>query len=170
MTKRTAKDWIDHLELQPHPEGGFYRETFRAPELLAARTLARYDSSRNISTSIYYLLQSGDVSHFHRLKSDEIWHFYDGSFGLVHFIDDEGKYWTKRCGLNIDEKAHPQLFIPKNTWFGAEVGESDSYILIGCTVAPGFEFEDFQLASRHHLLDLFPQHESIVNKLTFKTA
>lgn len=167
MNRHTADIWIDHLDLLPHPEGGFYRETYRSDKRITRGTLSGYSGDRDTSTAIYYLLQSGDASHFHRLKSDEMLHFYDGSSGIIHCISAEGERGSKRLGLNIEQGDHPQVLIQRDTWFAAEVTEPDSFILLGCTVAPGFDFDDFQLGSRAELLERFPQHKQIISRLTF---
>jgi predicted cupin superfamily sugar epimerase len=163
MDRHTAENWIEHLGLKPHPEGGYYLETYRSSEKIS-------EIGRSISTAIYYLLRSGDRSHFHRLKSDEIWHFYDGSSAVIHFIDANGVRSQRYIGLDIKNGELPQVLIPKGTWFAAEVAAPDSFILVGCTVAPGFEFQDFELADRSTLLSQYPEHREIIERLSIRSA
>lgn len=161
-----ANEWIDALGLDPHPEGGFYRETYRSPTRLAAEVLeGPYEGSRSISTGIYFLLRSQDRSRFHRLRSDEMWHHYDGSAVTLHLLGAEG-YRTRMLGTAWAEGEAPQVLIPAGCWFGATVEDPDSYGLVGCTVAPGFDFRDFDLASRTELVDAFPEHRDIIRRLT----
>ena len=163
----TGKDWVTKLDLQPHPEGGYYRETYRGSDLVNQdKSLDRYTGARNTSTAIYYLLLDKDFSAFHQLKSDEIFHFYAGSALDVHIISKEGKYDYFKLGNNLANNEIPQLLIPHGNWFASGVSEVDSYSLIGCTVSPGFDFSDFTLASQADLIKLYPQHEKIITKFT----
>lgn len=161
----TAQHWIRRLRLAPHPEGGFYREVYRSPERLAAPALpARYAGPRACSTSIFFLLRSRDVSRFHRLASDEIWHFHAGSPLTIHVIDPQGRYRALHLGLEGGGK--PQQAIPRGHWFAATVDRSRRYTLMGCTVAPGFDFADFRLADRDALVRLCPARASLIRELT----
>jgi len=163
----TSKDWIQKLKLLRHPEGGFYKEVYRSTETISHKSLPkRFNGNRSISTSIYFLLENDQFSSFHRLESDEIWHFYAGSPLIIHIIASDGSYRIEKLGLNIDEDQRPQITIPTGTWFAAEVIDKSSYSLIGCTVAPGFDFDDFELAERKSLINHFPHLETIINKLT----
>ncbi len=158
--------WISHLGLFPHPEGGFYKETFRSPEIIKADHLPeRYRGDRNLSTAIYFLLRSQDRSVFHRIKSDELWHFYQGSTLLIYVLTAEGLK-IHRLGANINEGDSLQVLIPANCWFGALVEKPDSYALCGCTVAPGFDFQDFEIAPQDFLLTNFPRHREIIIRLS----
>ncbi len=158
--------WISHLGLLPHPEGGFYIETFRSPEIIKADHLPeRYHGERNFSTAIYFLLRSQDRSVFHRIKSDELWHFYQGSTLLIYVLTAEGLK-IHRLGANINEGDSLQVLIPANSWFGALVEKRDSYALCGCTVAPGFDFQDFEIARQDFLLTNFPGHSEIIIRLS----
>jgi predicted cupin superfamily sugar epimerase len=150
---------IKQLNLQAHPEGGFYAETYRATEKCL-------NDTRNLSTSIYFLLRSEDVSHFHRIKSDEIWYYHAGSPLLVHSIDSEGNYTTQKVGMNLENGEVPQYCVPKNTIFGSTVLEENSFSLVSCSVSPGFDFQDFELFERETLLSQFPKHAEIIVKLT----
>jgi predicted cupin superfamily sugar epimerase len=158
MTKR-IQEIINLLEMKPHPEGGFYKETYRSEELCLNRT-------RNLKTVIYFLLRSEDVSHFHRIKSDEMWYYHAGSPLIVHSIDDQGIYKEQKVGINFSEGEIPQYLVPKNTIFGSTVLEKDSYSLVSCSVSPGFDFEDFELFKQADLLEQFPLHYEIISKLT----
>lgn len=162
-----AEYLIKKLGLQKHPEGGYYRETYRCQDLVNTDNfLTRYKDKRNASTAIYFLLSSDDFSAFHCLKSDEIFHFYSGSSLVVHIINSQGEYTQKKLGTNIAENETFQLVINHGDWFASHVSKPNSYALIGCTVAPGFDFTDFELGKRDNLIKLFPQHSQIITQLT----
>jgi predicted cupin superfamily sugar epimerase len=162
-----ATYWIDRLGLQEHPEGGFFRESYRSADRLEAGILGgRYDGPRVASTSIYFLLTSEASSSLHRLRSDEVWHFHAGSALTVHVIDPEGTYQALRVGLDLGAGQRPQAVVPAWSWFGATVDEPGSYALVGCTVAPGFDFADFELADRQELSRKFPDHAGLIARLT----
>ncbi len=164
---RDAKFWIDKLNLIPHPEGGYFKETYRSSEIFKSGHLPeRFTGNRNISTSIYYLLGNEDCSKMHRIKSDEMWHFYDGTGIIIYSIDEKGNLTESKLGLNTDEGEIPQVLIKAGDWFGAKVSKPDSYCLAGCTVSPGFHFEDFEMGDRQKLLKLFPEHDDIIKMLT----
>ncbi|GAB5523913.1 MAG: cupin domain-containing protein [Roseivirga sp.] len=168
--KNTAGYWIEQLEMIQHPEGGYFKETFRADEKTAAGQLPdRYSTDRSISTSIYFLLTTESVSNFHRLNSDEIWHFHTGGAARIHIISPEGVYGYKDIGTSLEDGQQLQVIIPRNSWFAAEV-ISEDYILVGCTVAPGFEFEDFELAERTQLSKEHPQLSSLIERFTTETS
>ncbi len=164
---KIVQELITTLDLQSHPEGGFFKETYRSSETFEKECLpTKYSGPRNVATSIYFLLTSNSFSAFHRIKQDEIWHFYTGSPLEIHEIDLEGNYSCTRIGTDLQKGERPQYVVPAGHWFGATVLEKDSYSLVGCTVSPGFDFADFELAKRAQLTQKFPQHEHIVNKLT----
>ena len=164
-----AKQIIVELELIPHPEGGFFREVYRSDEFIDKQNLPfRYNSNRYFSTSIYYLLVGKNVSHFHRIKSDEVWHFYKGSNLIIHCLDESKGYTRIKIGSDILSGTNPQHTIKKGTWFAAEIEDKNSYSLIGCTVAPGFEYDDFELASRSKLINLFPKEKELITRLTIE--
>lgn len=201
-SKRTAEYWIKRLRLRPHPEGGYYRETYRAPEMIAKADLPRrYNGRRALATAIYFLLRGDQCSAFHRLKSDEIWHFYDGSPLFIFVIGNDGRLTTAKLGLNAEEGEQPQFVIRAGAWFAAALANPKStaspqsgkrplgpcgngadvenpqpqsgppvaeklYVLIGCTVAPGFDFADFELGNRGKLCRKFPKHRALIVKLT----
>ena len=144
-----ANQWIQKLELSPLPkEGGWFKEVYRSDEFVPPSGLPdRFPSKRTFSTSIYYLLKSPEFSAFHKLKQDEIWHFYDGSSITIHIIDKAGNYKQKKLGRNIDKGESLQTTINKGDLFAASVNQPKSFSLVGCTVAPGFEFADFEAPS-----------------------
>ncbi len=159
---KTAKYWIEKLELLPHPESGYYKEVYRSTEEVVAELLPLQRTGiRSINTAIYYLLEKEIFSAFHRIKSDEIWHFYDGKSIVIYVIDKKGKLEE----LLLD-KNNPMQIVPKNTWFAAELKDKNSFALVGCTVAPGFDFEDFEMGERSRLLSEYPDHEILIERLT----
>ena len=164
---RPAADWIERLGLVPHPEGGHFRETYRAPECMAGTDLPpRYGGSRAFGTAIYFLLRSGEASRLHRIKSDEIWHFYAGGPLAIFLIHPAGNLHEIALGLDFDHGQRPQAVVPAGTWFGAAPLPDTLYSLVGCTVAPGFDFADFELADRRRLSDAYPQHHALIERLT----
>jgi len=166
----SAQFWIQHLDLTQHPEGGYYREIYRSGEFIKKKGLpGRYSSFRPFSTSIYYLLKSNQFSALHRLKSDEIWHFYNGSPLNLYIIISNGKLLTVRLGQNPANKELFQFIIPKGSWFAATPATKNSFSLLGCTVSPGFDFDDFELGKQELLLRAFPQHHQLIRKFSNPT-
>ncbi len=162
---RDAHYWINHLNLLPHPEGGYYKEVYRSGEEINKESLPdRFQGTRAFSTSIYFLLEKGDFSAFHRIKSDEVWHFYDGAPISIYVIDNEGALTIHKLGLSPDKGITPQLTIPANHWFASE--STGNFSLVGCTVAPGFDFIDFEMADRNSLINLYTEHREIIEKYT----
>ena len=158
---------IRSLNLKPHPEGGWYRETYRATESIAQNGLpGRYAGPRSYATAIYFLLSSTTFSALHRLKSDEQWHFYSGSPLSVHVIHADGRYTPITLGPNLAQGETFQAVVPHGCWFGATVDAPDAYALVGCSVAPGFDFGDFEIADRESLSAVFPQHRGLIERLT----
>lgn len=163
----SINDLIEKLDLSPHPEGGYYKETYRSVGEIEKQCLpSEYKDKRNYSTCIYFLLTSNNPSAFHRVNQDEIWHFYDGSPIRLHVISENGSYSEYIIGRNFSKGEVPQLVVPGKNWFAAEVIDSDSYSLVGCTVSPGFDFADFELPSRKMLISEFPNHEILITRLT----
>ncbi len=160
-----AKYYIQKLQLEKHPEGGYFREVYRAGEMMFIDAPPK-KLKRNISTSIYFLLEGSQVSKFHRLKSDEQWHFYDGSSVKVIVIDKKGKLAEIVLGKKTEYGEVFQTVIKKSTWFAAEVVNKRSFALIGCTVSPGFDFSDFELANCKFLSECFPKHKGLILKFT----
>lgn len=162
-----ASTLVNKLDLQPHPEGGFFKEVYRSDELIKTEGLPeRYSSARCFGTSIYYMLVGEQVSAFHKLQSDETWHFYLGSPIVLHLISSEGNYSKIVLGQNLPEDEVFQFTIPRETWFAAEVKDKTAYSLVGCTVSPGFDFADFQFGRRDELIKLFPSQSDIISKFT----
>ena len=167
MMKKDSAYWIKKLDLKKHPEGGYFRQTYQSKEMIAGNALPnRFIEARPISTAIYYLLNGNEFSAFHRLKSDELWHFYTGSSLTLHLIAPDGKYFQIKLGNNIDNGELFQEVIKAGCWFGATVNDFFSYSLVGCTVAPGFSFKDFEIGNRKALIELYPKHKIIIEKLT----
>ena len=163
MKKSEIEYWIEKLELIPHPEGGFYKETFQSGEKV------NIYGERKLYTSIYFLLRSQDVSHFHRLKSDELWYFHAGSPLTIHMIHENGEYEEVKLGLNIENGEVPQFLVPKqHAIFGSSVLENDTGSLVGCMVSPGFDFQDFELFTQADLISQYPQHKEIIKKLAYE--
>jgi uncharacterized protein len=162
---KDAAYWIRKLELEPHPEGGYYRQTYRA-DLVLEGLPRRFSGPRAASTAIYFLLEGNDFSAFHRLQSDELWHFYVGAALTVHIIDADGHYWEIRLGGDPEAVAVFQAVVKAGCWFASQIEDGKSFALVGCTVAPGFDFEDFELAERDKLVKLYPQHCDVITQLT----
>ncbi|MDV5977186.1 UNVERIFIED_CONTAM: cupin domain-containing protein [Streptococcus canis] len=155
----TKEDWIRKLELAPHVEGGYFRQTEKAQE-----TMGLNGKERALYTSIYFLLEEANPSHFHRLTADEIWYFHAGAPLTVHMITPDGNYRRVSLGLDLAKGQQLHYCVPKGTIFGSTV--DNGYALVSCLVAPGFEFEDFELFARADLLALYPEHKTIIERLT----
>jgi uncharacterized protein len=166
MIPQTAEYWIDKLKLQKHPEGGYYQEVFRSSNVISKDNLPGYSGDRNTFTSIYYLLKGGQFSAFHRIKSEEMWHFFNGSPATIYLINKKGELEKKHLGPDPDNMEDFQICIPANTWFAAKVNNPVLYSLVGCTVSPGFDFEDFELAKRNELINQYPPLKDCIMELT----
>ena len=157
---------INHLHLQPHPEGGFYKEVYRSEGTIEASCLPPpFDGQRNYCTAIYYLLQKGDFSAFHRIKSDELWHFYAGGTMLLHLLDAATGYQCLSLGNTPANGAPFQALMPAGVWFAAEPAAGTEFTLAGCTVSPGFDFRDFELANKENLALRFPEQRELIGRL-----
>ena len=164
--KRDADYWIHLLGLKSHPEGGYYKETYRSQESIPHKSLpARYHDDRTFGTSIYFLLKNRDRSTFHRLASDETWHYHQGGSATIYIIFEDGHLQIENIGPVPERGDSLQVTVPKDTWFATEVSAGD-FILVGCTIAPGFEFEDFGLGDQRQLLTTYPQHRTLIEKFT----
>ncbi|NAS29409.1 hypothetical protein GTQ40_00350 [Flavobacteriaceae bacterium R38] len=162
-----AEKLIQLLNLTPHPEGGYFKETYRSDGKINEDSLNNsYSGNRNYSTAIYFLLTSDQFSSFHKIHQDEAWHFYDGVPVKIHMISNNGDYSNVIVGRDFDKGEVPQFVVPGEYWFAAEVIENNSFSLVGCTVSPGFDFNDFKLAKREDLILKFPQHKEIITKFT----
>jgi predicted cupin superfamily sugar epimerase len=165
----TSTDWIQALRLVPHPEGGFYREFHRSAHILNSEWLPPgFSGQRKLGSVIHYLLTNNQCSAFHRLKSDEIWHFHDGSPFVLHLINPKGVYSVVRLGINIAAEEVPCFVIPSGYWFGAEVAEENSFSLASCTVIPAFSFEDFEMPTSDELISIFPHLAKEIQHLNSK--
>lgn len=166
---QAVQDIIAGYNMRPHPEGGFYKETYRSPGIIAANALPQgFTGSRHFSTAIYFLLQQGDFSAFHRIKSDECWHFYSGGTLLIYVIDKHANLQLIKLGPNIQAGESFQYVVPAGCWFASAPAINTAYSLVGCTVSPGFDFADFELAERGVLTNQYPQHAGIITQLTRK--
>lgn len=165
---QTAAYWIDHLQLTAHVEGGAFREIYRSPLLLPQQTIGTaFRNSRPASTSIYFLLQEGQFSAFHRIVSDEIWHHYTGDCLEIFELLPNGQLTTHLLGKDPEAGEQFQVKITAGNWFASRVKAGGNYTLCGCTVAPGFDFEDFELASRSQLCAAYPAHAALITSLTY---
>ncbi len=164
---KPAQYWVNKYQMQPHPEGGYFAETYRAAELISKEALpARFLGNRSFSTGIYFLLENHHFSAFHRIQADEMWHFYAGGPLNVYIIHTDGRLEIIKLGANPDNGEVFQAVVPAGTWFGSKPDAKSAYSLVGCTVAPGFDFADFELAAQANLLTTYPQHEEVVRLLT----
>lgn len=160
MSEKRVLELVEKLQMTPHPEGGFYAETYRTD-----KSLTTPNGNRNLATSIFFLLRSRDVSHFHRIKSDELWFWHEGSPLSVHLLGEKGHQILKLGPVDGFETM-PQHLVKGETIFGSSVDEPDSYALVSCVVAPGFDFRDFELFQAEDLLPIFPEAAEIIRKLT----
>jgi len=155
---------IERFGLRPHPEGGYFRETFRGEDRVVRE--ASPGETRSASTAIYYMLCDGAHSAWHRIRSDEVWHFYAGEPIDVHVIDTAGQLHTHRLGNALTHHdAVFQAVVPAGQWFAAELCNPAAFALVGCTVAPGLEFSGFELAGVAGLPKGNPQHEAVIGRL-----
>lgn len=161
-----ADYWIEKLKLQPHPEGGYFRQTYKSDLLIAREALPGFPGARTASTAIYFLLEGKNFSAFHRLKSDELWHFYAGSPLAVHVIEPSGSYSSILLGSDPEAGQTYQAVVCAGCWFASHVADWQSWALVGCTVAPGFEFADFEMAKREELRAKYPQHGEMIRRLS----
>ena len=160
MDQQNASYWINHLNLQPHPEGGFYKEVFRSQQQVNRAGSA---ALLQACTSIYYLLEGNDYSGFHRIQSDEVWYFHKGVPLHIHVINTDGnpEVWE----LSDLPSANLSLVVPAGLWFAAEIPSKEGYTLVSCAVAPGFEFSEFEMADREVLQTLYPGHDGLFARL-----
>ncbi len=164
---KSAQYWIDKLNLIAHPEGGYYRETYRSELAIPREALPpQFTGPRLVSTAIYFLLEGDNFCAFHRLQSDELWHFYSGSAITVDVIEPDGGHSEIQLGSDPDTGAVFQAAVKAGSWFASRVRDPKSFALAGCTVAPGFDFADFELGKRAELVRLYPQHQKLIESLT----
>lgn len=171
---------FDMVELEA--EGGYYHESYRSDKYVMVGDCCDgnpkdsvYSCSkpgcgpsnvRPVLTLIYYLLDGNQFSAFHKVKYDEIWHFYKGSSVNLYILTNGEKLLNIKLGNDIKNNEQVQFVIKGNTWFGADISDKSSYSLIGCSVSPGFDFRDFEMGERDRLKITYPQHEYIISRLT----
>ncbi len=167
QSKRSAGYWIEKLNLAEHPEGGYFAPAFRASEQIGMEGLPdRFAGHRAIISTMYYLLENNGFSAFHRLKPFEIWHFYEGNPLTIYIIEPDGTLIERRLGPDFENGESYQVAVEPGVWFAAQSRGPAEFTLVGCTVAPGFEYQDMEIAARAELLAQFPEHRDIIKKLT----
>lgn len=164
-----AAELVTKLELSPHPEGGYFKQTHASTINVSLQREAGSITKRAAGTSIYYLLDQTDFSAFHRLKSEETWYHHSGGELIIHIIDAEGNLSQRLLGDPLQAmKAEPQTTIPPNVWFAAELVDKGQYCLAGCAVYPGFSFEDFEMGQTDSLVNNYPEHHDLIERLTHR--
>ena len=162
----TIPELITHFHLHPHPEGGWYTQSYRSTESIPAAALPeRFSGDRLFSTAIYFLLEQGNFSAFHRIKSDECWHFYSGDPLEIFILYTDGSLQVVTLGSSIEKGHHFQFVVPANCWFASRPAAESRYCFVGCTVAPGFDFADFEMAKVTELSQEYPSHLAIIETL-----
>jgi predicted cupin superfamily sugar epimerase len=153
--------------MSAHPEGGFYKENYRSEGVINNGTSSHhFPNKRHYATAIYFLIEKNNFSAFHRIKSDETWHFYDGDPLEVIEIDTNGNLLHTSIGKNILKGETYQYTVKAGHWFASRVLHSGEFSFVGCTVAPGFDFNDFEMALKDELMALYPQHAEVIKMLT----
>ena len=162
----TPQQLIQKYAMQPHHEGGWYKESYKSSEYIPHAALPeRFSGARVFSTAIYFLLEQENFSAFHRIKADECWHFYAGDLLLVYVIKQDGSLDIIHLGNDIDKEQLFQYVVPADCWFASRPAPGSTFCFVGCTVAPGFDFADFELADAAALSVLYPQHERVIKEL-----
>lgn len=160
-----SKEWISFLNMTAHPEGGYYSVEYTSPYCITSSMIGEtFENERPLSTSIYFLIEADNVSNLHRLKADEIWYFHDGAPLVIAEITKEGTYIEHALGLDITDGQQPQILIRAGSIFGSY--SKGDYSLVSCMVSYGFHFDDFELFDRKSLLEIYPEHEAVIKKLT----
>ena len=154
---KSAEYYIKSLNMNPHIEGGYFKESFISND--------EFKQDKKLWSSIYFLLRTGEVSNFHRLKSDELWYYHDGQALTIYMITPEGDLITRQLGKDIENGETPQILVPKGCIFGSAMN-NNGYSLVGCMVSPAFEYNEFELFKREYLLELYPNYKDIIIKLT----
>ncbi len=166
FSKLSINDIVAYYQMMPHPEGGYYKETYRSEELIDKDALpTRFNGNRHFATAIYFLLDKGNFSAFHRIQSDEVWHFYSGQALDIYVIHTNGVLEKIQLGANIEKGQTFQATVPAGAWFASIPADESLFSFVGCTVSPGFDFMDFELAKSKELIAAYPQHISIIEKL-----
>lgn len=165
MQMTTPDYFIEKYRMHRHPEGGYYSETYRSNEAVPRSALPeRFGGDRSFSTAIYFLLIGDEFSSFHRIAADEVWHFYAGSPVEIVMIDLRGIATRVLLGNHPASGQEYQFMVPAGVWFASRCTVSDGFSFVGCTVAPGFDFSDFELAKKEWLIALFPQHDALISR------
>jgi len=165
----TAEDVKKLLGLQPHPrEGGWYVRTYEAAEMVDANAFDhdRYSGARRTGTAIYYLLEPDTFSEMHRLKSDELFHFYAGDAVEMLQLVEKGKGQIVVIGNDLLQGQRPQVVVERGVWQGSRLVQGGRWALLGCTVSPGFEFEDYDAGEREDLCEAWPEFVEEITALT----
>lgn len=166
MTEKSAAYYIEKLQLNAHVEGGAFKETYRSALKIAHKYLPPdFKGKRNVSTAIYFLLKEGQFSAMHKIASDELWHFYAGSPLYIYELNAVGELITHILGNDLEAGQSFQVLIPAGSWFGSRCQTPGAFSLAGCTVAPGFDFEDFELANKQFMKDNFPAHAQLWDEM-----
>ena len=160
LIENKAGYWLAKLGLKPHPEGGHYKEVYRSDNEVS---VAKSSSKKSAVTSIYYLLEKSDFSSFHRISSDEIWYFHRGEAVIIHTLESDMKLTSVE--LSDGQSGVFSHVVKAGKWFSAELKEKKGFALVSCAVAPGFEFEGFELAEKKELRSEFPNHVEIIDRL-----
>ncbi|MCK8607046.1 cupin domain-containing protein [Apilactobacillus ozensis] len=158
----SKQDYITKLKLETHPEGGWFKETYHSDDKYYA---AESNCERYRYTSILFLLDGNNPSHFHRLNHDELWFYHDGKNIVVHCIYPNGEYKAIKLGNDIGNDEVPQFMVPKGTIFASSVDKKADFALVSCVVAPGFDYSDFELMHKADLLKCYPNLNNIINRL-----
>lgn len=167
-TGYNADFWIKHLQLTPHIEGGWFSEVYRSALILNKEDLPpAFGNKRNACTHIYFLLEKNGFSAFHRIRSDELWHFYSGDPLTIYEIDETGRMTEHLLGNDPAQGQSLFCVIKAGNWFGSRVASGGEYGLAGCTVAPGFDFNDFEMAGKEDLLKNYPLYADLIRQLTY---
>jgi predicted cupin superfamily sugar epimerase len=162
----TGQQLIEQYKLQPHPEGGYYLQTYCSEETIPAEALpGRFTGSRYFSTAIYFLLGGKQFSAFHRIQSDELWHFYTGTGLHIYVLHPDGRGEILKLGDDLANGYSFQQMVPAGCWFASKPVNENEFSFVGCTVAPGFDFADFELADKTALLKEYPLQEEWISKL-----
>lgn len=163
----TATQLITQYQLQQHPEGGYYLQTYCSREKIRVDALpGRFGGDRYFSTAIYFLLERKQFSAFHRIQSDELWHFYTGTGLHIYVIHPDGKGEILKLGNDLGNGYSFQQMVPAGCWFASKPVDENGFSFVGCTVAPGFDFADFEMGERKALLKEYPQHQEWINILS----
>ncbi len=162
----TPQNLISHYNLQPHPEGGWYAQSYRSTESIPAAALPeRFKGDRLFSTAIYFLLEQGNFSAFHRIKSDECWHFYSGDPLEIFILHNDRSLQIVTMGPSIENGHQFQFVVPANCWFASRPAAESRFCFVGCTVSPGFDFADFEMANQTKLCSEYPEHSELILEL-----